>query len=74
MFFDNPSDPDQFARAEAVVTFDFDQLQPELRPPRFSLNMDVGRFMFIAREKEEPIRPGPQNGRRHVLGIVPSSA
>jgi hypothetical protein len=36
--------------------------------------MDVGRFMFIAREKEEPIRPGPQNGRRHVLGIVPSSA
>ena len=74
MFVDNPSDPNQFARAEAVVAFDVDQLQPELRPLRLSLNMDVGRFMLVAREKEEPIRPGPQNGRRHVPRIVPSSA
>ena len=59
MFFDNPSDANQFARAEAVATFDFDQLQPELRPLRLSLNMDVGRFMLVAREKEEAIRPGP---------------
>jgi hypothetical protein len=33
----------------------------------------VRRFMLVTREKEEPVRPGAQDGRRHVLGIVPSS-
>jgi hypothetical protein len=36
--------------------------------------MDVGRFMFVAREKEKPIRSGPKSSRRHVPRIVPSSA
>jgi hypothetical protein len=74
MFVHDRGDAGQFARRKPVVPFELDGLQPEFRTSGLALNVDVRRFVFVAREKEKSVWPGPKNCRRHVPTIVPSSA
>jgi len=73
MLFHIRPDASDFAHAEAVVPFQFDWIEPELRPLRISLDVHMGRFVLVTRKEEEPVRPGTQNSRGHVLRILPSS-
>jgi len=74
MFIHNRRDTDQFARRKPVVPFELDGRQPEFRTLGLPLNVDVRRFVLVAREKEKSVRPGPKSSWRHAPTIVPSSA
>jgi hypothetical protein len=61
MFVHLRRDAGQFARRKPVVPFELDGIQPELRTLGLPLNVDVWRFVLVAREKEESVRPCPKN-------------
>ena len=58
-----PFDLTKLSRPKPATPREPNGLQPELRPVRIPLDVDVNRFLPIRRVEEEPIRALTMNGR-----------
>jgi hypothetical protein len=65
VFRDDPPDPIQFVRAEAIVRRKRERIKPELALVSISLDMNMHRFAAIETVEEEPVRSGDVWNGRH---------
>lgn len=67
ILYHKPLDPDDFAWSEAVTPLQADGIKPEFRFAVFTLDMDVCRFVSVARVEKESVGPASVYGRHPFI-------
>lgn len=74
MLLDQALNPTNLSRDETTTALQAHGTKPKLRRVLVALNVNVGRFLRVARVEVKPLRPGPHYGpHRSTPTIVGNS-